>query len=259
MKPKVAVDFLLTGKSALVTGGSRGIGRAIALAYAEAGADVAVLARDGEVLSGVASEISARGRRAVALPCDVTDPAAVADAVGLAIAGLGKIDVVVNNAGGNSFSMPLAGMRFSGWEKTFRLNLDSVVHVMQAVLPHMLERRTGVVVNVGSVAGLQGAPLMSHYAAAKAALISLTSSLALETAWAGIRVNALIPGWIETDLTGFLRESAEAETGALARVPMGRWGRPEEVAAAAQFLAADASSFMTGQMLIVDGGLSAMP
>jgi NAD(P)-dependent dehydrogenase (short-subunit alcohol dehydrogenase family) len=251
--------FSLEGRTALVTGASRGIGRAIAEAYAQAGADVALLARDVDRLAEVAALVESHGRRAVVLPCDVTDAEAVRTAVAAAIEALGHLDVVVNNAGGNSFSLPLAGMRFSGWEKTFRLNLDSVVHVSQAVLPYLMERRSGSIINVSSVAGLRGAPLMSHYGAAKAAVLSLTESLALETAWAGIRVNALVPGWIETDLTDFLRASDEAEQGTLSRVPMARWGRAEEIAAPAVFLASDASSFMTGQVLIVDGGLSAMP
>jgi NAD(P)-dependent dehydrogenase (short-subunit alcohol dehydrogenase family) len=249
----------LDGRIALVTGASRGIGRAIAETFAAAGADVALLARDAATLGEVAARVERAGRRALVLPCDVTDAEAVGAAVARTLDELGSVDVLVNNAGGNSFSMPLSGMRFSGWEKSMRLNLDSVVHVSQAVLPHMLERRTGVIVNVSSVAGLQGAPLMSHYAAAKAALISLTQSLALETAWAGLRVNALVPGWIETDLTGFLRTSDDAEAAALARVPMARWGTVEEIAQPALFLASDASSFMTGQVLVVDGGLSAMP
>jgi NAD(P)-dependent dehydrogenase (short-subunit alcohol dehydrogenase family) len=252
-------SFGLEGRVALVTGASRGIGRAIAEAYADAGADVALLARDADKLADVAAAVQSRGRRAHVAVCDVTD----ADAVGTAVTGvveaLGRIDVLVNNAGGNSFSMPLAGMRFSGWEKTFRLNLDSVVHVTQAVLPGMVERRNGSIINVSSVAGLRGAPMMSHYGAAKAALISLTQSLSVETAWAGVRVNALVPGWIETDLTGFLRDNADAEKGTLSRVPMARWGRAEEIADPAVFLASDASSFMTGQVLVVDGGLSAMP
>ena len=251
--------FRLDGRTALVTGASRGIGRAVAQAYAAAGADVAILARDETMLGYVAAEVEAQGRRAVVLPCDVTDAVAVHVAVTAAIEAFGHLDVLVNNAGGNTFSMPLATMRFSGWEKTLRLNLDSIVHTTQAVLPHMLERRSGAIVNVASVAGLRGAPLMSHYGAAKAAVISLTQSVAVETAWAGVRVNALVPGWIENDLTGFLRDNEDAEKGTLSRVPMARWGRVEEIAEPALFLASDAASFMTGQVLVVDGGLSAMP
>jgi 2-deoxy-D-gluconate 3-dehydrogenase len=252
------MSFDLTGRRALVTGASRGIGREIALAYARAGADVAVLARNAELLEGVAGEVRALGRRAVVATADVLDADATRAATAEAIEALGGLDILVNNAGGNSFSTPVASMRMSGWEKTMRLNLDSIVHITQVSLPSLGEGG-GSIINVSSVAGLRGAPTMAHYGAAKAALISLTQSLAVETAWMGVRVNALVPGWIETDLTDFLRASDEAERAALSRVPMQRWGRVEEIAEPAVFLASDAASFMTGQVLVVDGGLSAMP
>jgi NAD(P)-dependent dehydrogenase (short-subunit alcohol dehydrogenase family) len=252
------MSFDLTGRRALVTGASRGIGREIALAYARAGADVAVLARNAELLEAVAGEVRALGRRAVVATADVLDADATRAATAEAIEALGGLDILVNNAGGNSFSTPVASMRMSGWEKTMRLNLDSIVHVTQVSLPALGEGG-GAIINVSSVAGLRGAPTMAHYGAAKAALISLTQSLAVETAWMGVRVNALVPGWIETDLTDFLRASDDAERAALSRVPMQRWGRVEEIAEPAVFLASDAASFMTGQVLVVDGGLSAMP
>jgi 2-deoxy-D-gluconate 3-dehydrogenase len=252
------MSFDLTGRRALVTGASRGIGREIALAYARAGADVAVLARNAELLEVVAGEVRALGRRAVIATADVLDADATRAATAEAIEALGGLDILVNNAGGNSFSTPVASMRMSGWEKTMRLNLDSIVHVTQVSLPALGEGG-GAIINVSSVAGLRGAPTMAHYGAAKAALISLTQSLAVETAWMGVRVNALVPGWIETDLTDFLRASDDAERAALSRVPMQRWGRVEEIAEPAVFLASDAASFMTGQVLVVDGGLSAMP
>jgi NAD(P)-dependent dehydrogenase (short-subunit alcohol dehydrogenase family) len=248
----------LAGRRALVTGASRGIGRAIAISYARAGADVAVLARHADNLSAVATEIEAEGRRAVIVTADVLDVEATRTAVAAGIAELGGLDVLVNNAGGNSFSSPVAQMRMSGWEKTMRLNLDSIVHITQECLP-ALGAQGGSIINVSSVAGLRGAPTMAHYGAAKAALLSFTQSLAIETAWMGIRVNALVPGWIDTDLTDFLRASEDAERATLSRVPMQRWGRPEEISAPAVFLASDSSSFMTGQALVVDGGLSAMP
>jgi len=249
----------LTDRVALVTGASKGIGEAIALALAEAGADVAVLARSEDLLEEVAAKVRSTGRRALVLPCDVTDEAAVKAAVERAVAELGVPTIVVNNAGGNSFSRPLASMRFSGFAKTITLNLDSTVHVTQAVLPHMINAGKGSIINVSSVSSLRGAPLMSHYAAAKAAVVSLTQSLAIETAYAGIRVNALLPGWIDTDLTDFLRTSEATEQSILQRVPMQRWGTPEEIAAVAVFLASDAASFITGQSIVADGGLSAMP
>lgn len=249
----------LDGKKALVTGASRGIGRAIAVEYARQGADVALLARNQQMLEEVAAEIAALGRTAVVVVADVTDADRVAAGVQEAVSGLGGLDVVVNNAGGNSFSSPLVGMRFSGWQKTQRLNVDSCVHVLQAAGPILVEQKSGSVINVSSVAGLRGAPMMSHYGAAKAAVLSLTRSLAVEWAWANVRVNTLLPGWIDTDLTEFLRQAPDGGAGVLARVPMQRWGQVSEIAAGAVFLASDASSFMTGQELILDGGLSAMP
>lgn len=252
------MSFDLTGRRALVTGASRGIGRAIALAYAEAGADVALLARNTELLEALSAEIEGLGRRAVIAVADVLDPQATRGAVAGAIDELGGLDVLVNNAGGNSFSIPVAQMRMSGWEKTMRWNVDSIVHITQEALP-ALGDGGGSIINLSSVAGLRGAPTMAHYGASKAAVISLTQSLAIETAWMGVRANALVPGWIETDLTDFLRVSDDVEQGALSRVPMQRWGLVREIAEPAVFLASDASSFMTGQVLVVDGGLSAMP
>ena len=253
------MSFDLTGKRALVTGASRGIGRAIAIACARAGADVAVLARNAELLEEAADEVRALGRRAIVAQADVLDAQSTRAAVATAIAELGGLDILVNNAGGNSFSIPVAQMRVSGWEKTMRLNLDSILHITQEALPALAARKDGSIINVSSVAGLRGAPTMAHYGAAKAALLSLTQSLAIETAWMGIRVNALVPGWIDTDLTDFLRASEEAEKGTLSRVPMQRWGTAEEIAEPAVFLASSAAAFMTGQVLVVDGGLSAMP
>ncbi len=253
------MQMSLDGRIAVVTGASRGIGAAMARTFAEAGADVALLARDEARLAEVAAGVEAAGRRALVLPTDVTDAEAVKASAERVVAELGVPTVLVNSAGGNSFSMPLVATRFSGFEKVIKLNLDSVVHVTQAVLPHMLGAKSGSIINVSSVVALRGGPLMSHYAAAKAAVVSLSQSLALECASSGIRVNALLPGWIDTDLTDFLRTSDDTEKAVLARVPMQRWGRPDEIAAAALFLASDASSFMTGQSLIIDGGLSAMP
>ena len=249
----------LEGKKAIVTGASRGIGREIALEFARQGADVALLARNEELLASAADTVREMGRNAVVDAVDVTDGEAVAASVARSIEALGGVDIVVNNAGGNSFSAPLVGMRFSGWQKTQRLNVESVVHVLQAVGPTLLEQKSGSVINLASVAGIVGSPLMSHYGAAKAAVISLSRSLAVEWAWAGVRVNTLLPGWIETDLTQFLRDAPDAGKGALARVPMQRWGTPAEIAAGAVFLASDASSFMTGQELVLDGGLTIMP
>jgi NAD(P)-dependent dehydrogenase (short-subunit alcohol dehydrogenase family) len=150
-------------------------------------------------------------------------------------------------------------MRFSGWQKTFTLNVESIFHTCQAAAPHLFASGNASVINVSSVASLAGTPFMAHYGAAKSAVTSMTKTLAIEWAYANVRVNALVPGWVETDLTEFLRASAETESGVLSRVPMQRWGRSSELAAPAVFLASDASAFMTGQQLVVDGGLSVMP
>jgi NAD(P)-dependent dehydrogenase (short-subunit alcohol dehydrogenase family) len=255
----VVTDLNLTGRVALVTGASKGIGAAIAVALAEAGADLVLAARSVDLLEQVADQVRATGRRALVAPFDVTDPEAVAQGVAAGVAEFGGIDVLVNNAGGNSFSMPVAMTRFSGFAKTITLNLYSTLHVTQAVLPHMQQAGRGSIINVSSVVALRGAPLMAHYGAAKAAVVSLTQSLAVENAHAGIRVNALLPGWIDTELTDFLRVDKGTESSVLARVPMQRWGRPDEIADVAVFLASDAASFITGQSIVADGGMSVVP
>jgi len=246
--------FDLTGKTALVTGASRGIGREIAVALAGAGADVALLARSEEGLAGTARAVSEHGRKAFVLRADVTQQEETAAAVATAIEQLGQVDIVVNNAGGSNFMVPFADLRLPGWSKITRLNLDSAVYVLHAVAPHMLERGTGSVINVASVGGLGAAPLLSPYGAAKAGLIALTKSLAVEWAGNGVRVNALCPGWTATDLNRNLWEDNADGGATIASVPMRRWGRPDEMAGPAVFLASDASSYMTGQVLVIDGG-----
>jgi NAD(P)-dependent dehydrogenase (short-subunit alcohol dehydrogenase family) len=246
--------FDLTGRTAFVTGASRGIGRVIAVALAQAGADVAVAARGEEGLSQTAAEITALGRKAFVLPLDVTRQTDVTAAVNRAIELLGHIDVVVNNAGGSNFIVPLLEMRISGWEKVLRLNLDSTVYVCQAVGGHLRERGSGSVINVASVAGLSAAPGLVPYGASKAAVISVTKTLAVEWADAGVRVNALCPGWTATELNRNLWDTPDGGAATIANVPMRRWARTEEMAGPAVFLASDASSYMTGQVLIVDGG-----
>lgn len=248
--------FDLTGRNAFVTGASRGIGRAIALAYAEAGADLVLVSRSADKLAEVAKEVEAAGRRAHVIACDLTDRDAAAAAVGEAVDTCGHLDIVVNNAGGSNFISQFKDLRLAGWDKLMRLNLDTVMTVCHAVAPHMLERGSGSVINISSVASL-GAPFLAPYAAAKAGVVALTKSLAVEWASAGVRVNALCPGWTATDLSRALWEDESASRATIGNVPMGRWGTPEEMAPAAVFLAAPASSYMTGQVLYVDGGLTA--
>src|ERR1022692_3009595 len=249
--------FDLTGKTAFVTGASRGIGRAIAVALAQAGADVAIVARTAEGLADTADDITAVGRKAIVIPADVTDQAAVADAAAAAIDQLGHVDVVVNNAGGSNFMVSFRDLRLAGWDKLIRLNLTSAVYVCHAFAGHLLDRRSGSVINVASVAGVASSPLIAPYGAAKAGLISLTKTLAVEWAADGVRVNALCPGWTATDLNRALWEDPVAGPATIATVPMHRWATAQEMAGPAVFLASDAASYVTGQTLVVDGGQTA--
>ena len=251
--------FDLTGKTAFVTGASRGIGRAIAVAFAQAGADVAIVARTAEGLADTADDITAVGRKAIVIPADVTDQADVTRAVQAAIDQLGHVDIVVNNAGGSNFMVSFRDLRISGWDKLIRLNLSSAVYVCHAFASHLLDRGSGSVINVASVAGVASAPLISPYGSAKAALISLTKTLAVEWAADGVRVNALCPGWTATELNRNLWEDPVAGPGTIASVPMRRWAKATEMAGPAVFLASDASSYVTGQALVVDGGQTASP
>ncbi len=246
--------FDLTGRAALVTGASRGIGKAVALGLAAAGADVAVSARDTAALIKTGEEIEALGRLAVVLPADVTDSAACTQLVDDAVAALGHLDVLVNNAGGSSYMGPFADMRFAGWEKTMRLNVDSVVHLCQAAGRHMVGRRTGSIINVASTAGLKATPFMEAYGASKAAVVSLTRSLAAEWGEQGVRVNALCPGWTKTDLNRGLWGGEDEGAGWVANQAIKRWATVEEMVGPTVFLASDASSYLTGQALVVDGG-----
>jgi NAD(P)-dependent dehydrogenase (short-subunit alcohol dehydrogenase family) len=249
--------FDLTGRKAFVTGASRGIGRAIAVAYAEAGADVALVARGADGLAETAAAIRDTGRDAYVIPADVTSYDAVADAVAAAIDQLGYIDIVVNNAGGSNFMVPFRDIRLTGWDKLIQLNLSSAVYVCHAVAGHLLDRGKGSVINMASVAGVAASPTMASYGAAKAGLISLTKSLAVEWAAGGVRVNALCPGWTATELNRTLWEDPILGPATIATTPMGRWASAEEMAGPAVFLASDAASYLTGQALVVDGGQTA--
>ena len=250
-------SFDLTGKTALVTGASRGIGRAIALGLATAGADVALSARDEASLRELAGEVEALGRKAVVLPADVTDAEACRALGSDAISALGSLDVLVNNAGGSSYMGPFTGLRFSGWEKVMRLNVDSIVHLSQVVGAHMLERGSGSVINVASVAGLTGTPALAPYGASKAAVVSLTKTLALEWGPQGVRVNALCPGWTKTDLNKDLWSNDELAASMVEPTGLKRWAVVDEMVGPTVFLASDASSYVTGQAIVVDGGQTA--
>lgn len=249
--------FSLEGKKALVTGASRGIGRVIAAAYASAGADVALVARSAEGLQETARAVTDAGRKAVVLPADLTSQPEAAGAVEETVAQLGGIDIVVNNAGGSSFMVPVNDLRLSGWEKVLRLNLDATLYVCQAAGKHLTAQGSGAVINVASVAGLGASPFLAPYGAAKAGVVSLTKTLAVEWGSSGVRVNALCPGWTATDLNRNLWEGPDGGKATIANVPMARWGQAAEMAGPAVFLASEAASYMTGQVLVVDGGLTA--
>jgi NAD(P)-dependent dehydrogenase (short-subunit alcohol dehydrogenase family) len=245
----------LDGKVALVTGGSKGIGRAIALSLAEAGADVAVAARGAEALEKTAGEIEHLGRRSLGVPTDMSDPEQVEALVRRTTDELGGPDILVNNAGAAPFLSTLDSIRLDGFEKYFRINFMSAVYATRAAAPALTSRGAAAsVVNVASVAGYVASPGLTYYASAKAALISFTKTVAQEWASFGVRVNAIAPGWVETEMNAGAREDPSFYEGIRAMIPMGRWGRAEEIAAVARFLASDAASFMTGSVVVVDGG-----
>lgn len=260
--PSALDRFRIDGARALVTGASRGIGRAVALALADAGCDLALSARTAAALDATLRGVEERGRKAVAVPADLTHPGAPATVVDQAAAFFGGLDIVIHNAGalptapdGSPVMVPLQGGEQSHWDQVIALNVNATAALCRAAHPYLAASRRASLTLMSSVAGLVGTPMMEAYAASKAAQISLARSLAAGWARQGIRVNALCPGWTRTDMTEF------AGTGPLsdwlmAHVPLGRWAEPDEVALAALFLAGPAAAFLTGHALVLDGGLS---
>jgi NAD(P)-dependent dehydrogenase (short-subunit alcohol dehydrogenase family) len=246
--------FSLSGRRALVTGASRGIGRAIALGFAQAGADVAVLARSAEDLEALAGEIRSLGRAATPLVCDVTD----AEQVEAAVERFGDVDILVNNAGGPIFNAEFLDTRPEGWLRVLDLNLMSVIHVTRAAGRGMVQRRSGSVINVDSIGAAHPAPPVTCYSAAKAAVVNLTKSLAQEWGPAQVRVNALSPGLIDTEINRRIVSDPERSAAMVRRIPMGRWGGPEDMVGTAIWLASDASAYVTGAHIEVDGGSAAL-
>jgi 2-deoxy-D-gluconate 3-dehydrogenase len=249
--------FSLAGKVAVVTGASRGIGRAIALGFAEAGADVAVAARSVDDLETLAKEIDALGRRALAIRTDVTVREDIETLIDRTATELGGLDVLVNNAGGSNFTSPLVGLRPAGWDKLRTLNLDSVFHGTQLAAQKMLEHGGGSIIQISSVAGIEGAPGLSPYSAAKGGVRLFTQAVAKELAGSGVRVNSIAPGWIDTPLNDWMTGDEGILHTIEAMIPMGRIGTADEIVGAAIYLASDASSFVTGTTLVVDGGQTA--
>jgi 3-oxoacyl-[acyl-carrier protein] reductase len=246
----------LSGKSAIVTGGSRGIGRAIAMRLARQGADVAFSYRDNLEASVEAREaIEKEGRRAVAFQGDVTDPAAAEGLVGLALETFGRVDILVNNAGITRDDL-IMRMSVEAWRDVLETNLFGAFYATKAVTRSMLKQKSGRIVNVTSVSGQAGNAGQANYSAAKAGLIGLTKATARELASRGITANAVAPGFVLTELTESLPEPIK--DGIKTATPLGRFGTADEVAAAVAFLASDEAAYITGQILAVDGGLVMM-
>jgi NAD(P)-dependent dehydrogenase (short-subunit alcohol dehydrogenase family) len=252
--------FSLEGKTALITGASRGIGAGLAIAMAQAGADVIIAARTSEALDEVGATIRSAGRRSLAIPADVTVAEDVERLVASAIGEFGRIDVLVNNAGGPLFNAPFLDIRPEGWDRLIELNLTSVANCCRAVGRHMVGRGSGSIINSGSPGVRRPWPAIGAYSAAKAAVLSLTQVLAQEWGSSGVRVNMISPGWIRTDINEAFAGNPMASAQICEDVPLGRWGLPADVAGAAIWLASDAAAYVTGAHIPVDGGLtSAVP
>jgi 3-oxoacyl-[acyl-carrier protein] reductase len=242
----------LANQIAVVTGAGRGIGRAIALKFAAEGAGVVCVSRTQENSEKVANEIVALGKKAWAFSVDVSDSAAVSTAAEKILADCGKVDILVNNAGVTRDGL-LMRMSDEDWDAVLDTNLKGAFHFTRAFFRVFAKHRAGRIINISSVIGLIGNPGQSNYAASKAGLIGFTQSVARELASRGVTVNAIAPGFIETDMTSDL--NAELKANILRAIPMGRFGSAEDIADAALFLASSSARYVTGQVLTVDGGM----
>ena len=243
----------LSGQVALVTGGARGIGREIALLFAKEGADVALFDINAQQLEQTAGELRALGRRAEGLVVDVTDGKQVEDGVAKVLDKLGRIDILINNAGITKDGL-LVRMDDAQWDRVLNINLRGTFLCTRAVGKHMLKARRGRIISIASIVGLIGNPGQANYAASKAGVIGMTKAVAKELARRGITCNAIAPGFIQTEMTDALPEQAKQRL--MDAIPMGSLGEPKDVAQAALFLASEAARYITGHVLVVDGGLA---
>ncbi|HEY8979338.1 MAG TPA: SDR family oxidoreductase [Streptomyces sp.] len=255
--------FRLEGARALVTGASRGIGEAVAVALADAGCELAVTARTTEALDDTVRAVEERGRKATALAGDLETPGVAADLVERAAQALGGLDVVVHNAGvtpadddGGMLLVQLQDLPEPAWDRVIAVNLDATAALCRTAHPYLVESDRASLVLMSSTAAILGAPLLDSYAATKAAQVSLARSLAVGWARQGVRVNAICPGWTLTDMTTFASGTDALSEWLMGHVPMGRWATVEEITGSVLFLASPASSYVTGHALVVDGGVS---
>jgi 2-deoxy-D-gluconate 3-dehydrogenase len=249
--PIVATDFALTGKVAIVTGGNGGIGYGIAQGLAQAGADIVVAARHPSKNAQAVANLQGLGARALSVSTDVQDEVSVQAMVDATIEAFGRIDVLIHNAGNNIRKAP-QDYTLEEWQQVLNTNLTGVFLCARAVYPHMRQAGGGKIINIGSMTSIFGSNVSPAYAATKGGVVQFTKSLAVFWAADNIQVNAILPGWIHTDLTA--SASPERYNSITARIPHGRWGEPDELAGAAVFLASRASDYVTGIALPVDGG-----
>ena len=247
--------FDLTGRVALVTGGSRGIGWETARAMAGAGATLALVGRDRATLDARVAEVAAMGGRAVAIAADLSEAAAGAAVVAACEKELGRVDILVNNAGINH-RRPLQEFELADFERVIATNLTSCFVLAKAAARGMAERGFGRIISTSSIMASTARPTIVAYIAAKGGLSSMTRALAAELGPVGITVNAIAPGYIATDMTAPLQQNPEFAAMMGVRTPLRRWGKPEDLAGAAVFLASDAAAYLTGQTIIIDGGLT---